>query len=181
METAFQNKIANSTAHRPIRDEISGMVINNLSLLPEMMAMTFDISNKNHYKACWSLELVLEKNITWLLPYLETFCNKLAAYKHEGALRSVSKIVLFSAIEDDKNGSFLMSEMRQKMTEACFDWLICNAKVATKAYAMRALYYFGKKQDWIYPELKVILQQDFAAHSAGYRAAAKDILKKIKI
>lgn len=180
METTFQNKIANSTAHRPIREEISDMVINDLSLLSEMMAMALDVSNKNHYKACWSLELVLEKNITWLQPYLSYFCDKLAVYKHEGALRSMSKIAMFAAIKDNKNGNFLTTEMRQKITEACFDWLIGNTKVATKAYAMRALYFMGRSEEWIYPELKVILQQDFAAHSAGYKAAARDILKKIK-
>jgi len=180
METAFQKKIANSTAHRPIRDEISGMVINDLSLLPEIMAMALNPDDKNHYKACWSLELVMEKDIMWLRPYLNDLCERLSLYKHEGALRSVSKIIMFAAIEDDRHNNFLTGEMRKMMTEACFDWLIGNVKVATKAYAMRALYLFGKKENWIYPELKVILQQDFASHSAGYKAAAKDILKKIK-
>lgn len=181
METSFQKKIADSTAHRPIRDEISNMVKNDLSLLPEMMAMAFDLNNKNHHKACWSLELVLEKDITWLYPYLNIFCEKLAHYKHEGALRSVSKIVMFVTIQDNLQENFLTDEMRQKITEACFDWLIGNIKVATKAYAMRALFNLGKKENWIYPELKVILQQDFANHSAAYRLAAKDLLKKMNL
>lgn len=180
METVFQKKIANSTAHRPIRDEISGMVINDLSLLPEMMAMALDVTDKNHHKACWSLELVMEENIRWLQPYLEDFCNRLTAYKHEGALRSVSKIVMFAVAEEDNHPGSLTPAMRQQITEACFDWLIGDIKVATKAYAMRALYSLGKKENWIYPELKIILQQDFPHHSAGYKAAAKDILKKIK-
>lgn len=181
METVFQKKIANSTAHRPIRDEISGMVMNDASLLTEIMEMALDLKNKNHHKACWSLELVMEEDIKWLNPYLATLCEKLSDYKHEGALRSISKIVMFASIEDSRHNNFLTADMRQKMTEACFDWLIGNMKVATKAYAMRALFYLGKKDDWIYPELKVILQQDFANHSAAYKAAAKDLLKKIKV
>ncbi|MGV3460457.1 MAG: hypothetical protein ACO1N9_08390 [Flavobacterium sp.] len=179
METLFQKKIADSTAHRPIRDEISGMVINNLTLLPEIMEMALDMKNKNHHKACWSLELVMEEDIKWLHPYLEIFCDTLHKYRHEGAMRSVSKIGMFAAIEDNLHDGFLTGAMRQKMTEACFDWLIGDIKVATKAYAMRALFYLGKKDDWIYPELKVILQQDFPNHSAAYKAAAKDLLRKI--
>lgn len=181
METLFQKKIADSTAHRPIRDEISGMVMNDASLFPEIMEMALDLKNKNHHKACWSLELVMEEDIKWLKPYLGIFCDTLQKYKHEGAMRSISKIVMFASVEDSRHSGFLTTDMRQKMTEACFDWLIGNMKVATKAYAMRALFYLGKKDDWIYPELKVILEQDFANHSAAYKAAAKDLLKKMKI
>jgi hypothetical protein len=45
---------------------------------------------------------------------------------------------------------------------------------------MRALYNFGKKHLWINEELKMILSQDYPNHSAAYKAAAKDILKKLK-
>lgn len=65
------------------------------------------------------------------------------------------------------------------MVEACFDWLILDKKVATKAYAMRALFQFGKLQDWIYPELQVILEQQYSSGSAGFQFASKEILGKI--
>ena len=45
---------------------------------------------------------------------------------------------------------------------------------------MRTLYNFGKKHTWINEELKTILSQDYPNHSAAYKAAAKDILRKLK-
>jgi hypothetical protein len=181
MPTHFQTLIANSTAHRPIRDTLSDMVFNNPYLLPELMAMAMDASDKNHHKACWTLELVMEAHIAWLAPYLDTFCHTLAAYKQEGALRSASKICLFAVGYDQKEPGFLNGKHQHEITEACFDWLINpDGKVATKAYAMRALFIIGKKENWIYPELQRILSEDFVKHSAGYKAAAKDLLLKLQ-
>lgn len=176
----FYQRIANSTAHRPIRDVLSGMVFNDPQLFPELMAIALDSTDKNHHKACWILELVLEKEIGWLKDFLPQFCSTLQLYKHQGTIRSISKICLFSVQNHlkQRNG-FLSGEELQQITEACFDWLITNAKVATKAYAIRALYLTGKSQDWIYPELEVILIQGFPQHSPAYKAAAKEILQKI--
>ncbi|MDR6967843.1 hypothetical protein J2X31_001857 [Flavobacterium arsenatis] len=179
----FIQALENSTAHRPIRDRLSGEVIDNLELLPVLMEIAFDINNKNHYKACWTLELVLEHNINWLSEYLDDFCEKLQHYKHEGAIRSISKICMFSAkqhLKDKKKGGdFLTEDQSQQIIENCFDWLINDAKVASKVYAMRTLFEFGKLHDWIYPELQEILPKDFAYHSPAYHSASKEILQKI--
>ena len=41
------------------------------------------------------------------------------------------------------------------------------------------LYDLGKKWDWIYPELRLILEQDTHRHSSGYKTAAQKTLKKL--
>ena len=180
MEDSFYQKIANSTAHRPIRDLLSGMVLQDKNLLQTLMNTALNVSDKNHHKACWILELVFEAQITWLQDYIDVFCNTLPLYSNESAIRSIAKICLFATEEQRKNPGFLNPAHCEKITEACFDWLINpNGKVANKAYAMRALYLLGKKQDWIYPELTRILTEDAAKHTAAYSAAAKDILKKM--
>jgi len=139
-----------------------------------------DIKDKNHHKACWVLELVFEAEIEWLSDYCNAFCDNLSAYKNESSLRSVSKVCLFAVKHHQKHPGFLNGKHLEQITEGCFDWLINpETKVATKAYAMRTLYLLGKKEDWIYPELSRILSEDTAKHSAGYRAAAKDILRHI--
>lgn len=175
----FCKRIANSTAHRPIRDLLSGMVLSDPRLLTELLQMAFDVTDKNHHKACWTLELVMDAKIEWLAPYLDVFCGVLPQYRHEGALRSVSKICLF-AVKKHQKQPFLSPYHIEQITASCFDWLIDPAgKVATKAYAMRALYLLGKKDDWIYPELQRILSEDSIKHTAAYKAAAKEILKKL--
>jgi len=179
----FIKALENSTAHRPIRDRLSGEVIDNAKLFPVLMEMALDVNNKNHYKACWTLELVLEHHIDWLSDHLDDFCEKLPQFSHEGAIRSISKICMFSAKEHLKNKkkdhTFLTENQSQQIIEACFDWLINDTKVASKAYAMRALFEFGKLHDWIYPELQEILPKDFANHSPAYQSASKEILPKI--
>ena len=92
---------------------------------------------------------------------------------------------MFSAkyhIKNLKSNEIVLSEKQiQLIVEKCFDWIIDeNEKVASKAYAIRTLFEFGKIQDWIYPELKRILSDDYIKHTYAYKAVAKEILKKIK-
>lgn len=180
MEKKFYQQIENSTAHRPIRDKLCGDVLSNPELFTVLMQTALDCADKSHHKACWILELVLESNIHWLKEYLEEFTACLNSYTHEGAIRSVSKVCMFAALKHQKEKySFLSPAQEQLITEACFDWLITDTKVASKAYAMRTLYVLGKQHQWIHNELKHILPQGFPDHSPAYKAAAKDILKKI--
>jgi hypothetical protein len=178
----FITETANSTAHRPVRDRLSGAVLQDQTLLPVLINCAVDVSGKNHHKACWILELVLENKIEWLTEYLPLFCDTLTKYSNDGAIRSISKICLFALKQYQKKKDFLTAQQLQQITEACFDWLINpEGKVANKAYAMRTLYLLGKSEIWIYPELQRILQEDFIKHSAAYKAAAKEILQKIKL
>ena len=148
------------------------------------MGIALDVNNENHYKACWTLELVIEHNINWLTDYVDQFCNTLPSFSHVGAIRSISKICMLAAKQHLKslktNNTFLTEKQAQQIIETCFDWLINDTKVASKAYAMRALFEFGKLYDWIYPELQEILSKDFANHSPAYQASSKEILKKIQ-
>jgi hypothetical protein len=176
--TLFTQAIESSTAHRPIRDTLSGMVLHDPELLPVLIGVALDVQNKNHHKAGWILELVLENNIECLVPYLDVFCRTLSSFSNESSIRSISKICMFAAkYHLKKKATFLTENQVQLIIETCFDWLITDTKVASKVYAMRALFEFGKLQDWIYPELQEILPKDFANQSAGYHSASKKLLQ----
>lgn len=178
----LEDRIANSTAHRPIRDEISGYVLEHASVFGELLRLALDTSNKQHHKACWNLELVLEQRLDWLEPQLEAFCQSLSLFTDEGAKRSISKCCLFIARKHfEKNGRGYASRPQlETIASVCFDWLIGDSKVATKAYAMRSLFLLGKQFDWIHPELREILVKDFPMHSAAYQSAARELLKKLR-
>lgn len=184
MNSILKNKIDQSNAHRSSRDENAQFILSNLDLFPEFIAMAFNVSDKNHFKACWILELVLEEKLELLLPYLDRYCENLKNYTNHSAIRSISKICLFLSkyhIKKLKLNAIVLSDKQiQLIFEKCFDWIIDEKeKVASKAYAIRGLYEFGKKKDWIYPELKRILADDYSKHSYAYKAVAKEILKKI--
>ncbi|GGB71275.1 hypothetical protein GCM10007424_09120 [Flavobacterium suaedae] len=180
MNFEFTKRLSTIKAYRNARDEFSEMVLQDKALLPEVFAMAVNIDDENHHKACWILELIFEVKIEWLQEFLDEFCKTLPKYRDSSAIRTISKVCLFAVQENEKNTSFLDSKHIQVITEACFDWLINpDEKVAAKAYAMRALYILGKKQDWIYPELKHILPQNAGEHTAAYKAAAKYVLQHI--
>ena len=183
-DVAFYKQISQSTAHRSSRDCISNFVLHNPEFFKKLVLVAFDANDKFHYKACWILELVIEAKTDWMTDYLVNFCKIIPFYKHEGAIRSVSKICLFLArfhLEQRKVGKqFLLEKQLQQITETCFDWVISDTKVASKVYAMYTLFEIGKFKDWIYPELKEILQKDFSVRSPAYQSASRNILKRIK-
>ena len=181
MKSEFYHQVSNSTAHRADREKHRNLVIRKTELLPELIEIGFDINDKNHFKAMWILELVCEKKLKLFTPFIEEFCETLSSFTNDSALRSVSKICLFLAKSNHRaNGIKLSQNQETLIIENCFDWLIREEKVVTKVYAMRALFVLGKKYDWVHPELKNIIQQDYNSHSAAYQAATRMLLKKWK-
>ena len=177
MNKAFYKLVEESTAHRLNREFIRDYVIQNPDKLEFLMEIALDENDKIHHKACWSLELIFELKLELILPFLDDFIAKIPVYKNDSAIRPVSKICLFLS----KSKTIKLTEIQEtKIIETCLDWLIQDEKVASKAYSMRALYNFNKKHSWINEELKMILSQDYPNHSAAYKAAAKDILRKLK-
>lgn len=110
------------------------------------------------------------------------FCSNIKHLKDISAIRPAAKIWQLLVVSHYKKqeGIILSEKNLEEILESSFDWLINNTKVASKAYSMRTLYILGKHYDWIYPELKTILNKDFPNHSAAYKAVAKEVLKKIK-
>lgn len=173
-------KIDQSTAHKKSRVTVSNFAMKSEDNLAELISIAFDISHKNHVKAFWSLELVCDKKLKLFFPYLDSFCEVLTKLKDDSAVRPATKICMFLAKSNHrKNGISLNQEQEHFIIENMIDRLIQDIKVASKVYAMKALFVFGKKYDWIYEELKPIITQDAFEHSAAYQACARNILKKI--
>jgi hypothetical protein len=177
MDLAFYKIISDSTAHRINREFIRDYVFQHPEKLKDLIEIGLNEKDKIHVKACWSLELIFEIKLELILPFINEFLEKIGRYKNHSAIRPVSKICLFLS----KSKTIKLTENQEiKIIETCLDWLIQDEKVATKAYSMKALYHFGKKHTWINEELKTILIQDYFKYSASYRAAAKEILEKLK-
>ncbi len=177
MDSEFYKQIEKSTAHRKSREDNRDFIYKNPDFLNELTVIAFNIKDKNHHKAWWILELIFEENLHFINPYIDTFCKIISQLKEDPAKRPASKICLF--LSDPKKYN-LNENQETVIIETCLDWLIRDEKVAAKAYSIRALYNLGKKHDWIHPELLQIIQQDFAHHSAAYKAVAKEILRRMK-
>lgn len=173
-------KIDQSTAHKKSRITVSNFAMKSDENLAELIKIAFDISHKNHVKAFWSLELVCNKKLKLLIPYLDEFCEVLPKLKDDSAIRPSTKICMFLAKSNHrKNGIELSKDQEHNIIENLVDRLIQDEKVAAKVYSMKALFVFGKKYNWIYEEIKPIITQDAFKHSAAYQSCARNILKKI--
>ncbi|MGG7035311.1 MAG: hypothetical protein ACI7YS_08975 [Flavobacterium sp.] len=182
----FLNQIIEkSTAHRLDRQQNADLILEKTELFEELLHLAFDFRNPNHFKACWTLELVLEQNLELLFPHLDFFLHNFKLFENDSAMRSISKITMFLSkkhFNEKKSGNiFLKEDQINAITELGFDKIITpETKVASKAYLIRALFFLGFEIPWIHAELKLILLNDYHSHSAAYQAVAKEILKKLK-
>ena len=172
----FFNRIAKSNASTNCRNGIRDLVLQNPKYLKDLVATATNLSNKNHYKAVWIIEMLAETHTELLIPFIDMICETISKYKHESAIRGISRTAFFLSTSK----TISLSEIQQeKLIEVCLDWLIGNAKVAPKVYAMYTLSHYAKNQDWIKEVLKDIINKDFVPQSAGYKAAARQVLIKI--
>ena len=176
MNTAFYKTIETSSASPKSRNAIADLVVENPNLLGALTTMAFKIADKNHYKAIWILEVLAEKNSALLVPFVKEILETCSHYKHESAIRGMSRIVYFLSTS---NTIVLSSTQKEKMIEVALDWFIGEIKVAPKVYAMYTLSNFTKEFDWLKAELQNTINKDFYAQSAGYKAAAREVLKQI--
>ncbi|WP_284651698.1 hypothetical protein [Flavobacterium terrisoli] len=176
MNTIFFDRIAKSNASTDCRNGIRDFVVENPEHLLELIAFATDLTNKNQYKAVWIIEMLAETHTQMLVPFIDQICDTIAHYKHESSIRGMSRTAFFLSTSKIIT---LTENQKEKLIEICLDWLIGDAKVAPKAYAMYTLCHYAQKEDWLKEELKNIINKDFYAQSAGYKAAAKEVLKKI--
>jgi hypothetical protein len=180
MNSEMFTKIDQSTAHKKSRITVSNFAMKTDENLSELITIAFDVSDKNHIKAFWALELVCNKKMKLFVAYIDAFCEVLPKLKEDSAIRPATKICMFLAKSNHrKNGIDLSKDQEHTIIENLVDRLIQNEKVAAKVYSMKALFVLGKKYDWIYEELKPIITQDAFEHSAAYQSCARNILKKI--
>lgn len=136
-------------------------------------------------RAAWVAEFVCKQDLAALFPNLEAFSRGLAGLSADSSIRVMAKICEMLAEAYYEPGARglkppLSQAQRERITSACFDWLIGPHEVAPKAYCMRSLYLLGQDAPWIREELRPILQQGYPQGSAAYRARARRILKLLE-
>ena len=176
MDMIFFNQIVTSNAGTNFRKDNRDFVVKNPGLLTDLVALATDLTNKNHHKAVWIIEMLAETNTEMLVPYIDNICKTISHYKHQSAIRGMSRVAFF--LSTSKTIS-LSETQQEKIIEICMDWFIGDTKIAPKVYAMYILSHYAKQHDWIKEELKNIISKEFVHQSAGYKAAAREVLKKI--
>ena len=170
---------------REKRNKMAQMIVNNPQLVAPLLKIAFMVNDPISSKACWILEYMAKEKLSYLYNHLDLFTSKIKEIHLDSSVRPVAKVceyLIISYFSEAKNEiqKVMTSNHLERITTACFDWLIGNHKVAAKAYSMTCLLLLGKKYSWIHPELQLILEQNYAAGSAAYKARARMTLAKIK-
>ncbi len=165
----------------------SVLILENKTLFPKLFTIAQETNNPVSYRAMWVLEFVCRENLSAILSYLPPFIKTIQTVHLQPAVRPAAKICEFlTHAYYNKNGNKnvknkLTKTAREQIATCCFDWLIdSKTKVASKAYSMTALYLLGTEFNWIHPELKLILEQNYHSGSAAYKARSRMILEKLK-
>ncbi len=170
---------------REKRMEMALLVSKNPQMVAPLLEIAFDFDNSISSKACWVLEFTATKNLSYILPYLDVFTTNIGKVHLDSSVRPVAKICEYLIKSyfhktPNKTKELLNEDHLENITTASFDWLIGEHKVAAQAYSMTSLLLLGKKYDWIHPELKMVLEQNYAAGSAAYKARARHTLAKLR-
>lgn len=170
---------------REKRMEMAILVSENPRLVHPLLEIAFDDVDPISSKACWVMEFTAKENLTYLFPYLDRFTASIASLKLDSSVRPMAKICEYLVIgyfqkKNSKVKNALEEKHLEEISSACFDWLIGNHKVAAQAYSMTCLLLLGRKYDWIHPELKMVLEQNYSSGSAAYKARARMTLEKIR-
>ena len=165
-------------AKRVNRLRVANLVLKNKKLFHHLLEIVFEVNQKTSIKAAWVLEFVCAEKLDWLAPHLNYFTKNISKVKFDSAVRSISKICNFLALAYSSKKDSLIKELLTKteidtIIETGFEWLIGDHKVAAKAYAINALFLFGKNCPWVHEELKLILQQTITKESTAYKARGK--------
>lgn len=158
-------------------------ILREPELLPHLLELALTENNATGSRAAWVLEFVVKKAPHLLYAHLDRFCQGLHAVTPDSSIRPLAKICELlltrhnNAAEEDRPP--LNDLHKAAITEACFDWLIGPGKVAPKAYSMRSLLLLGMEIRWVHPQLKGILEQNYAMGSPAYQARAREILKNL--
>lgn len=182
MNTEFYNRIKNSSAHTKNREENADFILQNLNLLPELIAFSFHINDTCHIRAAAVLDKVFELQFGLIYQFKDMILKDLNQLKNDSAIRSISRIVMFLVKDNSRkiksNSSYITENQLESITEVCFDWLIADYRVAVKQHAIYMLFEIGKTKDWVYPELRIILEKDAVGNSPAYISIARRILKQ---
>lgn len=181
MSTELLSHLDYVSGYRDKRVLAAQFVLKHPAHFEELLQLCFATDDEKSYKACWVLEQVAYSQLEWLQPHLDFFCSHLNQLNNESAIRPVAKVLQLLVENHFKKKTVQLTPKHLELiTECCFDWLISDTKVAAKCYSIRTLFVLGKSNDWIYPELQIIIEKDYPAQSAAYKAVSREILKKIK-
>jgi 8-oxo-dGTP diphosphatase len=153
---------------------VAASAIENPAVFRKLYEYSFSPDQHLAFRASWTLTKVCDKYPELITPYLPEIITSITKIQSEGALRSFLRILSLSEMNN------FSSDHHGILIDFCFELLRSGTSaIAVKAYSMEILY----KLSIMYPELinelsatLLIVMEDA---SAGIKARANAILRKM--
>ncbi len=166
------------------RFQMATWILANPKRTGVLVEIAMEVKNVLSPKAFWILEYASRQHLRCLDPHIERFTQSLGEIQESSSVRNAAKIceaLVLANSESGPNSGYNLSDIQmERISTACFDWLIGDYQVAPKAYAMACLFTLGKKINWIHPELELVLQKNYSDGSPAYKARARHIFDKLR-
>jgi hypothetical protein len=174
------------TAGRKSREAASTYFLGDEKNIKELIGLVFEINDPVAVRASWVLDIVAGNDLAMIFPHLDIFIKGLGTVQNESVMRPLARITekILTALDSGNDAlpaNFPDENQHELLLAAAFKWLIGPHKTATKVFAMRCLYFLGKSAPWVHDELCGILKQQYADGSSGYKARARDTLKRLEV
>lgn len=181
----FYAELDNVNHSREKRHYYTQIIRSQPDLMRIALEILFMVDDNRSNRAGWLVEFVTKSDITMILPHLDYLTAHIHTVYQDSALRPVAKVCEYLAVSyykerDMSTQKFIQPEHKKRITEAAFNWLLTDQKVAIKAYSLTTLYYLGTENDWIHEELLCIIENQYATTSAAFKARSRHIREWIK-
>lgn len=153
----------------------------SIELTGHLLNLVFEEDKTDQWQSSWVFDNLMRKKLSLIFPHIDVFCSSLACLKSESVIRPMAHtcellILKYFKKKDPPVLQILNNSHLAQISEACFDWLIGQHKVASKVFAMTCLFYLGSTFEWIRPELKLVIEQQIAEGSAGFKSRGSKTL-----
>jgi hypothetical protein len=174
-------------ALRANRENAAQKIFDQPHLFESLIHVSLDPEYKLHHKGAWVMEIILEKKLDWIEPFLDLYISHLKQITKESAVRAFAKINHWISHDYINNASQNTSSLSHnnilQMVETGFDWMIQQYPTAPQVYTMDMLFDFGSLKnmelEWVHENLKDLLLQNMLYGSPGYIAHGKKTLTKL--
>ena len=170
--------------HKPQVTYLVSEILTYPNLVQPLLASVHEQDKEGLFNASWVFDHVLRQQPELILLVIDTFVEGLEHIQSESCIRSMAHACQTTTEHYFKKKNPLFTAQitpshLETIVTVCFDWLITEHKVATKVFAMTCLFYSGEKFNWIWPELKLYLEQHIGSGSPGFQNRGGKLLVKL--
>ena len=174
--TTYENFIVSLSARRTDREKGAQEMKNHPEWEATMVATALNPkAGRKQQISAWIMELYFLEQLPTLGHYLPKILDAIPKITNESVRRPLSKLLYYYITTSNNT---IETQTIDRIIAIAFDWLIAPAQVATLNFALRILNYYQDHEPWIKEELLSIVKQQLPNASAGYHAAAREILKE---